>query len=61
MIVSSSAFVDAAAITSEGLGYNATIVWVPHPIQDRSDEELRVLADKAFKDIVRAMTGSNEP
>jgi hypothetical protein len=29
---------------------------VPHPIQDRTDTELRTLADKVFDDIVTKMT-----
>jgi hypothetical protein len=32
------------------------MVWVPHPIQDRTDEELRALADRAFDEIVEGMT-----
>jgi hypothetical protein len=32
------------------------MVWVPHPIQDRTDEELRALADRAFDEIVARMT-----
>jgi len=31
-------------------------VFVPHPIQDRTDDEIRALADTAFEDIVRALT-----
>jgi hypothetical protein len=27
-------------------------VFVPHPIQDRTDEEMRVYADAAFEEIV---------
>ena len=56
MIVSSTAFVQAADAQSKLLGYEPTIVWVPHPIQDRTDEELRALADRAFDEIVARMT-----
>jgi hypothetical protein len=34
------------------------MVWVPHPIQDRTDEELRALADSAFDKIVEGLTAS---
>ncbi len=56
MIVSSTAFVQAADAQSKLLGYEPTIVWVPHPIQDRTDEELCTLADRAFDEIVASLT-----
>ena len=56
MIVSTTAFVQAADVQSKALGHEPTIVWVPHPIQDRTDEELRALADRAFDEIVARMT-----
>ena len=58
MIVSSTAFVQAAEVQSKALGHEPTIIWVPHPIQDRTDEELRALADSAFAEIVESMTRS---
>ncbi len=58
MIVSTTAFVQAADAQSKALGHEPTIVWVPHPIQDRTDEELRALADSAFDEIVARMTAS---
>jgi hypothetical protein len=58
VIVSSTAFVQAAEVQSKALGHEPTIVWVPHPIQDRTDEELCALADLAFEEIVVGMTAS---
>ena len=40
---------------SKALGHEPSIVWVPHPIQDRTDAELRTLADSAFEEIVGKM------
>jgi hypothetical protein len=31
-------------------------VFVPHPIQDRTDDEMRALADSAYESIVAAIT-----
>ena len=31
-------------------------VFVPHPIQDRTDDEMRDYADAAFEEIVKAVT-----
>ena len=56
LIVASTAFVQAADVQSKALGYDPTIVWVPHPIQDRTDAELKEIADKAFDEIVAKMT-----
>ena len=38
------------------LGFPAARVFVPHPIQDRTDDEMRALADAAVDEIVAAVT-----
>lgn len=48
-------FVEAAQAQAEGLGAAPAGVFVPHPIQDRTDEELAKLADGALEQIVRAL------
>jgi hypothetical protein len=58
VVVASTAFVQAAEVQSKALGYEPTMVWVPHPIQDRTDEELRALADSAFDEIVEGLIAS---
>lgn len=57
-IVATTAFVQAAEVQSKALGYDPSIVWVPHPIQDRTDAELRKIADDVFDQIVAKMTGN---
>jgi hypothetical protein len=56
VFVASSAFRDAAQVQAAGLGCDPAGVFVPHPIQDRTDEEIRALADAAVDEIVRALT-----
>ncbi len=57
MFVASEEFVDAAEVQSRSLGYSAMArVFTPHPIQDRTDDEMRAYADAAFDDIVAAVT-----
>jgi hypothetical protein len=61
--VVSSEFAQAAAAQNASLGYDPAIVFVPHPIQDRTDEEMRALADAALDEILgaicaAAMTGA---
>ena len=45
--VASTEFVQAAAAQARLLGFDPAMVFVAHPIQDRSDDELRALADAA--------------
>ena len=52
MFVASSEFVDAAAAQGKALGFEPAACFVPHPIQDRSDQEIRALADAAFEEIL---------
>ena len=55
--VASTEFVDAAAVQARALGYaDVPAVFVPHPIQDRTDAEMAALADAAFADILSAVT-----
>ena len=57
VMVASTEFVDAATAQARALGADPARVFVPHPIQDRTDDEMRALADGAVEEIVRALTG----
>ncbi len=57
MFVASAEFVTAAESQTRSLGFSAMPrVFTPHPIQDRTDDEMRAYADAAFDDIVAAVT-----
>jgi hypothetical protein len=56
VFVASSEFIDAAVAQSAALGAAPARVFVPHPIQDRTDDEMRTLADAAVDEIVAALT-----
>ena len=58
VFLASTEFVEAAAAQSAALGADPAVVFVPHPIQDRTDDELRALADAAFDAILAAVTGA---
>ena len=59
MFVASSEFVSAADAQSTSLGFpDVARVFTPHPIQDRTDDEIRAYADAAFAEIVAAVTRS---
>ena len=59
MFVASTEFVEAAAAQSAALGVEPARVFVAHPIQDRTDDEMRALADAAFDEIIAAVTGGD--
>ena len=56
MFVASAEFMQAADAQSRSLGLDVARVFVPHPIQDRTDEEMREYADRIYADVVRAIT-----
>ena len=41
------------------LGYDPAYVWVPHPIQDRTDDELHALAERHVDEILAALTAQS--
>lgn len=55
MVVASSEFVEAAQSQASALGLEARRVFVPHPIQDRTDDEMQALADAALDQIMEAL------
>ena len=59
VFVASSEFISAADAQSQSLGFpDVARVFTPHPIQDRTDEEMRAYADAALAEIVAAITRS---
>jgi hypothetical protein len=57
MFVASTEFVQAADTQAHSLGFDEMArVFVAHPIQDRTDDEMRALADVAFEKIIAAIT-----
>ena len=55
-MIATTAFEQAAAVQSASLGFEPAIVFVPHPIQNRTDAEIQAVADDALEAIVGAMT-----
>ncbi len=53
----STGFVDAARAQAEALGLpELRRVFVPHPIQDATDEEMRAKADAVVDRVLEALT-----
>ena len=58
VFVASAEFVQAADAQSTSLGFPSVArVFTPHPVQDRTDDEMRAYADDAYDEIVAAITG----
>ncbi len=56
VFVASDRFVQAADAQGRALGMHPRRVFTTHPIQDRTDEEMRALAEAAFPEILGALT-----
>jgi len=56
MFVSSDVFMHAAEVQASALGFpSAQRIFVPHPIQDRTDEEMHALANNAFTQLMHLL------
>jgi hypothetical protein len=61
LFVASAQFVDAAIAQSRALGFPTVArVFTPHPIQDRTDEEMVAYADAAMDEILAAITSGHQ-
>ncbi len=56
VFIASTEFIEAAHAQAKALGFDPAAVFVPHPIQDRTDEELRAVADGAIDEIISSLT-----
>jgi hypothetical protein len=52
VFVSTVEFVDGADAQAKALGTTPSAVYVEHPIQDRTDDEMRAIADAAVDEVV---------
>ena len=57
VFVASDVFVDAAQAQGDALGFQPARHFVNHPIQDRTDEEMADLADKAVEALIDKLLG----
>ena len=60
--VATTEFITPARIQAGALGRpEFDAVYVPHPIQDRTDDEMRALADRVFDEVVAAVVAPGPP
>ena len=53
--VATTEFVEGAEAQAKALGTDPALVFIPHPVQDRTDDELRALADEYFEAILKLL------
>jgi hypothetical protein len=56
VFVASAEFVEAGAAQARALGFEPAAVFVAHPIQDRTDAEMRSLAEVAAGEVAARLT-----
>ena len=52
VFVATVEFIDGAEAQAKALGVEAVGVYVRHPIQDRTDDEMREIGDAAFEKVL---------
>ena len=55
VFVATVEFADGAEHQAHALGADPAAVYVEHPIQDRTDEEMVAIADQTFEGIVKQL------
>ncbi|MCY3671289.1 MAG: hypothetical protein F4Y03_11150 [Alphaproteobacteria bacterium] len=53
--VATEEFRDAAAVQADAMGVRPAVVFVDHPIQNRTPEELTDIAERAIRPILAAI------
>lgn len=56
MGVATTEFIEAAAAQSQALGTDPAYVFLPHPVQDRTDDEMRKMAEDHLDAILALLT-----
>ena len=58
VFISTIEFIDAADAQAKALGTTPSAIFVEHPIQDRTDEEMQAIADKTVVEIVSKLVAN---
>lgn len=57
--VLTTAFEQAARVQCEALGFEPAMVWLEHPIQNRTPAELQALARNCLQDVLANLTSQD--
>ena len=53
--VATTEFIDGADAQAKALGFAHSPVYVEHPIQDRTDEEMGAIGERAFEEVLEQL------
>ena len=53
--VATTEFIQGAEAQAKALGTDPALVFIPHPVQDRTDDELKRLADDHLEAILKLL------
>ena len=53
--VVTTGFTDAVAVQSKALGFEPAVIYTPHPIQNRTVEELNKIADDVIEPALKLL------
>jgi hypothetical protein len=56
--VVTTGFTQAVDVQSRALGFEPAVLYVPHPIQNRTPEELKKIADDIIEPALKMLQGS---
>lgn len=56
MNIVTTEFVDGVTAQSDSLGFEPAVVYVPHPIQNRTTAEIEAIADEVYDKVIAALT-----
>jgi hypothetical protein len=59
VFIASNEFVTAADAQARALGFDPARVFVPHPIQDRTDDEIAAFAEAAVDEILAVLVDTD--
>tara|TARA_B100000676_G_scaffold313489_1_gene395477 strand:- start:1526 stop:1702 length:177 start_codon:yes stop_codon:yes gene_type:complete len=58
-MVATTAFEEAAKAQSAALNFDPAIVYVHHPIQDRTDDEIKEIARNALDSVLKMISATD--
>ena len=53
--VVTTGFTDAVEVQSKAMGFDPAVVFTPHPIQNRTAEELKKIADDVVEPVLKLL------
>ena len=53
--VVTTGFTDAVEVQTKAIGFEAAVIFTPHPIQNRTAEELKKIADDVIEPVLKLL------